>query len=238
MISQELSKPSTSHRARRSKRLAVAVAGLLVLSALVAGTVASQEGIHIDDQYLSSHELDPIVVALGATTPDAAMAVHRLQAAAEGEVWSVADDHPDAIELVTGDAAIEDLSDDARAAVGDATLNVVATRVALESAVETLYEDLSQTREAREIADRWQHCMSRRGYTYADPAEVESDLINPGANRNDNDVSDIVAARDDCLSMVDLATDRLVLRQIPDWKHQNAAQLSAYRKALDEYASQ
>ncbi len=104
--------------------------------------------------------------------------------------------------------------------------------------METLYNDLSQTREAQEIADRWQHCMTRRGYTYDDPAEVESDLLNPRSSRQDSDISDILAARDECLRAVDLATDRLVLRQIPDWKQQNAALLSAYRKALDEYASQ
>ena len=103
--------------------------------------------------------------------------------------------------------------------------------------METLYDDLSQTREAREIADRWQYCMTRRGYTYDDPTELELDLLNPRSNRQST-ITDVLGARDACLKVVDLATDRLVLRQIPDWKQQNSAKLSAYHKALDEYANQ
>ncbi len=232
------SKRPTSQEPRRSKRVAFAFAAVLIGSTLAAGTAASQEGIHIDDQYLSSHDLDPIIVALGATTHDAAQTFHELQATALDEAWSATSEHPEIVGVVSGTATAEDLSDDARGAAGDAALRVISTRLALESSVETLYDDLSLTREAREIADRWQHCMTRRGYTYTDPTELESDLTRPTPSQHNANISALIEARDTCLKAVDLATEHLVLRLIPDWKQQNAAQLSAYRRALDEYAKQ
>ena len=102
--------------------------------------------------------------------------------------------------------------------------------------MDALYDDLSQTDEARVIAGRWQNCMALSGYEYRDPSELEADLNHPASTHTGTHMIEIIEARDACLDAVNLDTERLILRLLPDWKQANSTQLSAYRKALDDYA--
>lgn len=238
--SSTYSTPRTLTQTRRPllalTALLVLALSLLTLSHLLTGTASSQEGVHMEDVYLNSHELDPIMAALGATTFETAQALRELQAAAEHDTWSAVGDHPEIADFASGTIVVDDLSNDARAAVDDASLHVIAARLALAPAVDALYDDLSRTDEARMIAGQWQDCMARLGYEYRDPSELETDLNHPTSTHNGTHMVELIEARDACLDAVNLATERLLLRLLPDWKQENSAKLSAYRKALDDYA--
>jgi hypothetical protein len=205
-----------------------------IISAL-APLVASQEGIHVNDEYLKAHELDPIIVAMGITTHDTTLGVHRRQADAENQVWAAAADHPELKGFIAGTTALEDLADQATAAVDDSALSVIAARQALEPAVETLYDKLRQTEQARTIGNQWRQCMASDGYTYDDPVQVEARITELNRTRNFNSIPRLLESRDRCLAAVESATERLVLQLLPDWKTENSTLLSAYDKALESH---
>ncbi len=237
MTPQKLSNTYIHGRVRLLKRLGVSITFLIVMSVWIATNVASQEGVHISDEYLNSHELDPIVVALGATTSATANTIYRLHSAAEDELASTAESHlSSSHNLITSAELAENKTDNTRTATLTKAKNVVTTRRALESAVETLYAELSKTPQAQEIARQWQKCMARLGFTYSDPTQIEEDLMHLQSGRQNGAIDEILTARDRCLKAVDSATDQLVLQQIPNWTQQNSTQLSAYRDALDVYA--
>ena len=224
-------------KVKRCRRLVLGALCVGLMAIAFAPLVASQEGIYVDDAYLDAHELDPIVVAIGATTHDATLAVHSVHADAEAKVWSAAHDHPELKELLSGTKSLEEVSDRAKSAVEDSALSVIASRLALEPVVESLYDDLSKTERASTISHRWRQCMANNGYHYNDPVEVETKIRELSRTQEFDDIVRLVESRDGCLAVVESSTERLVLESVPHWKSEHAILLSSYRDALESHGN-
>ena len=215
----------------RAKKVPLSLIGLVLILTILAPPAVSQERLHVEDNYLDTYDLDPIAVALAVTTAKEAAAFYARQTAVMDNISSTTQENPGTtIDAPGGNV----LSDDAGGIITDSTSQIASTYTALESAVDELYDSLSRTPGAQTIANQWSRCMSRDGFNYQSPVEIESDI---DRGQTDN-LTKLLESRDKCLAEIETATERLVLELLPDWKREHTALLSSYNNALNWQATE
>lgn len=154
-------------------------------------------------------------------------------------------------ELAEFEAALERASEEARLApqsgltveispTGEVKETAEQTRpetaqTDFEAAVDSLYQEASQTSEGEQGRRQWRSCMVDRGYPYESPMQIDTEFsAHPplSKERESRDWPAIWAAQEHCDSTSAAILNPVLEKLFPEWERDNSAVIDAYAASL------